>query len=264
MENIVKSLQVVSAIDAAIREEENYGELKKYVVSFSRMLSNNLSYKERFAALKAASKKKDSDDFSRFYLSFGVEAIFHQSDCDFNVVVDIYSYDPSILLFAGTIVDFIDGKGTAVDGSKLYTVEKINGRWHIGYENGHPVVYKNYRDYVLSFDDGLRNKIIIKTAPVKTKDAEDYQQKLKKIGIAKRLEKAIESGEAIKFSYTGKSLMSVIDGKETPIVSINNDKMPEWYLKFIVDKKITIDYIILNNNEDSFDSGATYIFATII
>lgn len=264
MENIVKSLEVVSAIDAAIREEENYGELKKYVVAFSRLLSDSLSYEERFHALKAASRKKDSDEYSRFYLSFGVEAILHQNECVFNITVDVYSYDPSTMFFAGTIVDFIDGKGTAIDGSKLYTVEKINGRWNIGYENGRPIVYKNYRDYVLSFDDGLRNKIIIKTAPVKTKDAEDYQQKLKKIGVSKKIEKAIETGETIKFSYTGKSLMSVIDGKESPITSINNDKLPEWYIEFIADKQVSIDYVVLNNNEDSFDSGATYIFATIL
>ena len=98
MKEIVESLTAVSSIDAMIREETNYGELKKHVVSCAILLTSNLSYEERLEVLKAASKKKGDGEYSRFYLSFGVEAILASHSCDFDVDVKVYSYDPSINL----------------------------------------------------------------------------------------------------------------------------------------------------------------------
>lgn len=255
---IVDSLIAISSIDAAVRDEENYAQLKEYIVEFSRMLTPNLSYKERFEALKTASKKKNSDEYSRFYLSFGVEAILANHSCDFDVDVRVYSYDPSALMFDGTIVNFVNGKGVTVDGARIYTTEKISGSWQIGHKNGTPVVYKNYRDYVLSFDNGIRNKIVVRTAPIKD------SVNCKKAGVSKKLELAIKSGSKIKFSYTGKSIMAELDGKETPVVPINSDKMPQWFIDCVKDKEIKIDYFVLNNSVGSFDAGATYIFATLL
>jgi hypothetical protein len=255
---ILDSLIAVSSIDAAVRDEENYTQLKEYIVAFSRMLTPNLSHKERFEVLKAASKKKDVDEYSRFYLSFGVEVILANHSCDFDIDVNVYSYDPSVLLHDGTIVDFIDGKGTTIDDFCVYTTEKISGRWQIGHKNGMPIVYKSYKDYVLNFDNGIRNRIVVRTAPIKDSTS------CKKAGISKKLETAIKAGSKIKFSYTGKSIMVEFDGKDAPIVPINLDKMPQWFIEHLKDKEIKIDYFVLNNNMNSFDAGATYIFATII
>lgn len=263
----IVSLESVAAVDAAVRDESNYNELKTFIVSFARLLSHNLSYEERHDALKAASKKKDSDEYSRFYLSFGVEAILAEMGCDFNITCPVYCYSPSEHLFSGTVVNFVNGKGITIDGVKVYADDKkVNGRWHIGYENGHAIVWKNYREYVIDHDDGVWNKIIIRTAPIRAGKAEHgYQDKLKKIGVGRKLEKAIKANMSIRFSYTGKSLSAVDDsGKEYSLTAINLDKLPKWYVEFIANKQISIDYVVLNNNEDSFDSGATYIFATIL
>jgi hypothetical protein len=82
----VVSLESVAAVDAAVRSESNYNELKTFIVSFARLLSNDLGYEERHAALKAASKKKDSAAI--YAIVIGIFLIIYSATSTFPLAKD--------------------------------------------------------------------------------------------------------------------------------------------------------------------------------
>jgi hypothetical protein len=269
-EKILELCKNIAKHDSNLKNDETmYSSYKEYIVSMLRRATNSMTYEERFEYVAAASEKEDGSGNSNFSSTFGVESILSCGDqCDFYIHIRVGSLNFSREYESGEVFDFVDGIGTS-ENNVLIAEDKINGEWTLGIHNGECVVYKHFVDYVRSFDDGTRNKVVLNVTPkqktilrggcnLKTERDCDY------LARCKQFLKYLRDCKDTKQVSIGAFPNKIIDRNDKSIVAeVDTFAYIADYGMSLVNKNITIDHVVMITGQGS-GVGNIYILATLV
>lgn len=149
--NIFEAMKYVANISSGLLyyDKESYGQMKPYMVAFVRLFSRDISYEDRYELLKSVSVINDkTDDRSRFYLGFGVEAILTSlNGKDFETKDRLYSFKPMKSIQIGEVIHLESGVN-----KDFYIKPRVTGDFVIKKIGRNVYATTSYRKYVESFD----------------------------------------------------------------------------------------------------------------
>lgn len=164
---VFEAMKYVANISSGLLyyDKESYGQMKPYIVAFTRLFSHDISYEDRYELLKSASVINDkTGDRTRFYLGFGVEAILASlNGKDFETKDRLYSFKPLKDIQIGQTIHLENGVN-----KDFYIKPRVTGDFTIKKIGRNTYATTSYRKYVESFD----TKEELFTLQLKVKDGE--------------------------------------------------------------------------------------------
>lgn len=218
-------------------ESENISDMKEYIVDFVRTLTSNMGYVERYDLVKEVSERGDGTR-TKFYLSFGVEAVMSELQNNDPVVYEeVFAYDETYVpVDAGFYVKF--DRGVDVNGF-YYLKSRLSGSFEIVEKDGRPCVSIKASEYARSFDSKERNKFAISIVPTGKKSADI---------IVAEINACKQKGAAFKFLHKREGFfdrLSFVAGKDGKTFTIGKVFLPDndkIMLEALANKIVDIDF----------------------